>query len=66
MIVFLQLLESLVAKAITKPFVVPNGDEDTWSDITVKKFEANVKAHMPFYKHSTTMIFWSDKLQIGL
>jgi len=34
-----------IAKAITKPFVIPEGDEDTWSDITVKEFEANVKAH---------------------
>ena len=23
----------------------PEGDEDTWSDITVKKFNANAKAH---------------------
>ena len=45
MTVFLQSLGSRVAKAITKLFVVPNGGEDTWTDITVKKFEANVKAH---------------------
>jgi len=29
MTVFLQSLGSRVAKAITKPFSVPNGDEDT-------------------------------------
>jgi len=45
MIVFLKSLGSRVAKAITKPFLVPNGNEDTWSDITFKEFEANVKAH---------------------
>ena len=45
MIIFLQPLGSCVAKAITKPFVVPKGDEDTWSDITVKKFEVKAKAH---------------------
>ena len=43
--VFLQSLGSHVAKAITKPFSVLNGDEDTWFDITVKEFEANAKAH---------------------
>ena len=45
MTVFLQSLGSCVAKVITKPFSVPNGDEHTWSDITVKEFEANAKAH---------------------
>jgi len=45
MIVFLQSLGSRVAKAITKPFLVPNGDDDTWYDINVKEFEANGKAH---------------------
>jgi len=44
MTVFLQSLESYVVKAITKPFAVPNGDEDRWSDITVKEFETNTKA----------------------
>jgi len=33
-----------VAKAITKEFVEPHGDEDTWSDSTAKDYEANVKA----------------------
>ena len=45
MTIFLQSLGSRVAKAITKPFLIPNGDEDTWFDITVKEFEANAKAH---------------------
>ena len=30
---------------MTKPFSVPIGDEDTWSDIATKKFDVNVKAH---------------------
>jgi len=45
MIVFLQSLGSRVAKAITKSFVVHDGDEYTWNDITVKEFKANAKAH---------------------
>ena len=45
MTVFLQSLRNRVAKTITKPFAIPSDDEDTWSDITVKKFEANAKAH---------------------
>jgi len=45
MIVFLQSLGSRVAKAVTKLFSVPAGDEDTWSDIATKKFDANAKAH---------------------
>ena len=45
MTVFLQPLGSRVVKAITKPFSVPNSDEDTWYDITIKEFEVNAKAH---------------------
>ena len=45
MIVFLQSLGSRVAKAVIKPFSVPVGDEDTWSDIFTKEFDANTKAH---------------------
>jgi len=45
MTVFLQSLESRVAKAVTKLFSVPTGDEDAWSDIATKKFDANAKAH---------------------
>ena len=45
MTVFLQSLGSQVAKAVTKPFSVPIGDEDTWSDIATKEFDVNAKAH---------------------
>ena len=45
MTVFLQYLESRVAKAMTKPFSVPIGDEDTWADIATKEFDENAKAH---------------------
>ena len=34
---------STIAKAITKDFVQPDGDEDTWSETTVKNYEANAK-----------------------
>ena len=44
MIVFLQSLKSRVAKVVTKPFSAPTGDEDTWSDIATKEYEANAKA----------------------
>ena len=45
MTVFLQSLGSRVAKAVTKSFSALDGDEDTWSDIATKKFDANAKAH---------------------
>ena len=45
MTIFLQSLESWFAKAVTKPFNVPDGDEDTWSKIATRKFNATVKAH---------------------
>ena len=45
MTIFLQFKGSRVSKAITKPFVCLNGDEDTWSDIATKKYDANFKAH---------------------
>jgi len=35
-IVFFESLGSRVAKAISKQFVKPDGDEDTWSETTVK------------------------------
>jgi len=44
-IMFLQSLGSRIAKAVTKPFSVPTGDEDTWSDIATKEFDANAKAN---------------------
>ena len=45
MTVFLQSLRRRVAKTVTKPFSVPIGDEDTWSDIATKEFDANAKAY---------------------
>ena len=45
MTVFLQSLGSRVAKAVTKPFSAPLGDEDTWSDIATKVFDVNARAH---------------------
>jgi len=30
---------------MTKPFSVPSGDEDTWSNMATKEFDANAKAH---------------------
>ena len=33
-----------VAKVITKEFVEPHSDEDTWSEVTAKEYEANGKA----------------------
>ena len=44
----LKSLGSRVAKAVTKPFSVPVGDEDTWSNIATKQFDANAKAHYAF------------------
>ena len=45
MIVFLQSLGSRIVKAVTKPFSIPSGDEDTWSDFATEEFDANAKAH---------------------
>ena len=41
----MQFLGSRVAKAVTKPFSVPIGDEDSWSDIATKEFDTNENAH---------------------
>ena len=41
---FLKSLGVRVAKASTKEFVEPHGDEDTQSEATAKDYEANVKA----------------------
>ena len=32
-------------KEVTKPFSVPDGDEDIWSEIANKEFDANAKVH---------------------
>jgi len=45
MTIFLQSLRSRVAKAVTKPFSAPEGNEDTWSKIATKKFDASSRAH---------------------
>jgi len=45
MTIFLQYLGSRIAKTLTKPFNVPDGDEDTWSKIATKEFDVNAKAH---------------------
>ena len=42
--IFLQSLGSLVAKSLTKPYVVPDSDESTWSDFNYKEYEANSNA----------------------
>ena len=36
---------SLVAKVIPKPFVYPDSDEDSWSEIIVKEYNVNSKTH---------------------
>jgi len=50
MTVFLQSLGSRVTKVVTKPFSVPDGDEDTWSKIANKEFDANTKAHYDLFQ----------------
>jgi len=45
MALFLKSLRSKVAKAVTKGFKEPQGDEDTWSEIENKEFDAKSKAH---------------------
>ena len=66
MTVFLQSLRSRVAKAVTKPFSVPTGDEDTWSDITTKEFDANAKVHLYCFKPWTMTTYQGHSLQIRL
>ena len=44
MTIFLQSLGSLVAKSLTKPYSRPESEEDTWSELTFKEFDANSKA----------------------
>jgi len=44
MTLFLKSLGSRLAKVVTKKFVEPHGDEDTWSKVTGKDYDANVKA----------------------
>ena len=51
MIVFLQSLGSRVAKKVTKPFSVPDGDENTWSGIATKELMLILRHTMPYFKH---------------
>ena len=41
---FLKSLGVRVAKSITKEFIEPYSDENTWSEATAKDYEANAKA----------------------
>ena len=43
MTLFFLSLGVRVAKTITKEFVEPHSDEDTWSEATAKDYEANAK-----------------------
>ena len=45
MTMFLQFLRSRVTKTVIKPFSIPDGDEDSWSEIVTKKFDANTVAY---------------------
>jgi len=40
----LKFLGVRVAKAITKEFIEPHSDEDTWSETTAKDYEVNINA----------------------
>ena len=44
MTVFLQSLGCWVAKAVTKPYSVPTGEQGSLSDLASKEYEANSKA----------------------
>ena len=44
MTLFLKSLGFRIAKDITKEFVESHGDEDSWSEATVKDYEANAMA----------------------
>ena len=43
-IIFLQSLRCWVAKAVTKPYSAPTGEEVTWSDLASKEYDANSMA----------------------
>ena len=49
MTIFLQSLGSLVAKSLTKPYSRPESEEDTWSELTFKEFDANSKAQNAYF-----------------
>ena len=54
---FLKSLGVRVAKSITKEFVKPHDDESTWSEVTAKDYEANVKA-----QYALTQVLNEDDL----
>ena len=69
MTVFLQSLGNRVAKAVTKPFSIPSGDEDTWSDSVSKEFDANAKANYALiqalnYDDIATVIHYKSTYEI--
>ena len=45
MAVFLNSFYSHVSKVISKLFICPEGDEDSWFEITVKDYNAHSKVH---------------------
>ena len=47
---FLKSLRVRVAKAITKEFIEPNGDEDTWSEAIAKVWPM-LKSNIHLHKH---------------
>jgi len=49
---FLKSLGIRVAKTITKEFIEPHGDDDTWSEVTTKDYEADAKAQYPLIQAS--------------
>ena len=48
---FLKSLGFRVAKDITKEFIEPHGNEDTWSEATAKEYKAMLKPNMHLHKH---------------
>ena len=56
MIIFLQSLGSRVAKAVTKPFSAPTGDESTWTEIETKDLMQMLGLTMHYSKHLMMMI----------
>ena len=44
MTLFLKSLELKVTKALTKEFIEPHDNEESWSEATVKDYEANIMA----------------------
>ena len=56
---FLKSVGVRVAKAITKEFIEPHGDEDTWSEAITKDYEVNAKA-----KYALTQVLNDDDLSL--